>query len=37
MKSTWSDDDAAVCVARYGARVGEDLALRVYASRLIGR
>ena len=37
MKSRWSDDDAGACVARYADRCSEDLALRVYASRLIGR
>ncbi len=36
MKSTWSDDDAAACVERYAARCSEELALRVYTSRLIG-
>jgi rhamnose utilization protein RhaD (predicted bifunctional aldolase and dehydrogenase)/NAD(P)-dependent dehydrogenase (short-subunit alcohol dehydrogenase family) len=37
MRSTWSDRDAAACVARYGARCGDDVALRVYTSRLLGR
>jgi rhamnose utilization protein RhaD (predicted bifunctional aldolase and dehydrogenase)/NAD(P)-dependent dehydrogenase (short-subunit alcohol dehydrogenase family) len=37
MKSLWSDADAADYVARYAARgVAEDLALRVYTSRLLG-
>jgi rhamnose utilization protein RhaD (predicted bifunctional aldolase and dehydrogenase)/NAD(P)-dependent dehydrogenase (short-subunit alcohol dehydrogenase family) len=36
MRSRWSDGDAASFVARYGERWGEDLALRTYASRLLG-
>ncbi len=36
MRSRWSDADAAAAVARLGARWGEDLALRVYTSRLLG-
>ncbi|MBM4265798.1 MAG: bifunctional aldolase/short-chain dehydrogenase [Deltaproteobacteria bacterium] len=36
MQNRWSDDDARAFVARYGATWGEDLALRTYASRLIG-
>lgn len=36
MQSRWSDDEAAVYVARYAATWGEDMALRVYTSRLIG-
>jgi rhamnose utilization protein RhaD (predicted bifunctional aldolase and dehydrogenase)/NAD(P)-dependent dehydrogenase (short-subunit alcohol dehydrogenase family) len=36
MKSRWRDDEAAAFVERYGARWGEDLALRTYSSRLIG-
>jgi rhamnose utilization protein RhaD (predicted bifunctional aldolase and dehydrogenase) len=36
MRSRWSDDEAATFVARYGARWGEELALRTYASRLLG-
>jgi rhamnose utilization protein RhaD (predicted bifunctional aldolase and dehydrogenase)/NAD(P)-dependent dehydrogenase (short-subunit alcohol dehydrogenase family) len=36
MRSRWSDDEAASFVARYGARWGEDLALRTYTSRLLG-
>lgn len=35
MKSRWSDEDARSFVERYAAH-GEDLALRVYTSRLIG-
>lgn len=36
MKNRWSDQGAAEMVARYGARFGEDLALRTYSSRLLG-
>src|SRR5688572_14338123 len=37
MQSRWNDDDAAACVARYGARgLARDLALRVYTTRLLG-
>jgi rhamnose utilization protein RhaD (predicted bifunctional aldolase and dehydrogenase)/NAD(P)-dependent dehydrogenase (short-subunit alcohol dehydrogenase family) len=36
MRSRWSDGDAASLVARYGEQWGEDLALRTYASRLLG-
>lgn len=36
MQNRWSDADAAIFVAEYGERWGEDLALRVYLSRLIG-
>jgi rhamnose utilization protein RhaD (predicted bifunctional aldolase and dehydrogenase)/NAD(P)-dependent dehydrogenase (short-subunit alcohol dehydrogenase family) len=37
MRSLWSDRDAAAMVARYAAAgVAEDLALRVYTSRLLG-
>jgi len=37
MQSLWSDEDARAYVARYAERgVGEDLALRVYSSRLLG-
>ncbi len=37
MKSRWSDDEARATVATYADQgVGEDLALRVYTSRLIG-
>jgi rhamnose utilization protein RhaD (predicted bifunctional aldolase and dehydrogenase)/NAD(P)-dependent dehydrogenase (short-subunit alcohol dehydrogenase family) len=38
MDSLWSDQDARACVERYAALgVGEDLALRTYTSRLLGR
>ncbi len=38
MKSAWSDADAAAAVSRYAEQgVGEDLALRVYTARLLGR
>lgn len=39
MQSRWSDEDALAHVARYGQgpRSNEDIALRVYSSRLIGR
>ena len=37
MESLWSDSDAQAMVAKYGGDgVGEDLALRVYSSRLLG-
>jgi rhamnulose-1-phosphate aldolase/alcohol dehydrogenase len=37
MKSRWSDSDAQQFVARYASRsIGEDLALRVYTTRLLG-
>jgi rhamnose utilization protein RhaD (predicted bifunctional aldolase and dehydrogenase) len=37
MKSRWSDSEAKEFVARYEGRgVGEDLALRVYTTRLLG-
>jgi rhamnose utilization protein RhaD (predicted bifunctional aldolase and dehydrogenase)/NAD(P)-dependent dehydrogenase (short-subunit alcohol dehydrogenase family) len=37
MQSLWSDEEAGAYVARYAERgVGEDLALRVYSSRLLG-
>ena len=37
MKSLWSDADATAMVRRYAAEgVAEDLALRVYTSRLLG-
>jgi len=37
MKSRWSDAEAADYVARYREKgVGEDLALRVYTTRLLG-
>jgi rhamnose utilization protein RhaD (predicted bifunctional aldolase and dehydrogenase)/NAD(P)-dependent dehydrogenase (short-subunit alcohol dehydrogenase family) len=39
MESLWSDLDAQATIARYrdDARVNEDIALRVYTSRLIGQ
>jgi rhamnulose-1-phosphate aldolase/alcohol dehydrogenase len=37
MRSRWSDQEARDYVERLGPRWGEDLALRVYTSRLIGR
>src|SRR5437667_255780 len=37
MESRWSDREAAEFVARLAPRWGEDLALRVYTSRMIGR
>jgi rhamnulose-1-phosphate aldolase/alcohol dehydrogenase len=37
MQSRWSDEEAREYVERLGPRWGEDLALRVYTSRLIGR
>ncbi len=38
MNSLWSDEDARACIEYYAARgVGEDLALRTYTSRLLGR
>ena len=38
MKSAWSDQEAEEYVARYASEgVNEDLALRVYTSRLLGR
>jgi len=36
MQSRWSDDDARRLIETYGARWGEDLALRTYTSRLLG-
>ncbi|HEY1612400.1 MAG TPA: bifunctional aldolase/short-chain dehydrogenase [Rhizomicrobium sp.] len=37
MKSRWSDDEAETYIARYRAQgVAEDLALRVYTTRLLG-
>ena len=37
MKNLWSPRDARACIARYAKDgVGEDLALRVYTSRLLG-
>lgn len=37
MKNLWSEDDAAHFVTRYAPLWGEDLALRTYSSRLLGR
>jgi len=37
MESRWSDREGAAFVERLALRWGEDLALRVYTSRLIGR
>jgi rhamnulose-1-phosphate aldolase/alcohol dehydrogenase len=37
MESRWSDTEAAEFLERLAPRWGEDLALRVYTSRLIGR
>ena len=39
MESQWNDDDARATIERYRAdpRVNDDIALRVYSSRLIGR
>ena len=37
MQSRWSDRDAAEFVERLAPKWGEDMALRVYTSRLIGR
>ena len=36
MKSRWTEAGAQEAVERFGERYGEDLALRVYSSRLIG-
>jgi rhamnose utilization protein RhaD (predicted bifunctional aldolase and dehydrogenase)/NADP-dependent 3-hydroxy acid dehydrogenase YdfG len=36
MRNRWSDQEAAQCVERYGARWGEAVALRTYGSRLLG-
>jgi rhamnose utilization protein RhaD (predicted bifunctional aldolase and dehydrogenase)/NAD(P)-dependent dehydrogenase (short-subunit alcohol dehydrogenase family) len=38
MKSAWNDGDARQVVAHYAAQgIGEDVALRVYTTRLLGR
>src|ERR1044071_479785 len=37
MRSRYTDDEAAQAVGNWGARFGEDLALRVYTSRLLGQ
>jgi len=36
MRNQWSDEDASLFIALYGAKWGEDLALRTYTSRLLG-
>jgi rhamnose utilization protein RhaD (predicted bifunctional aldolase and dehydrogenase)/NAD(P)-dependent dehydrogenase (short-subunit alcohol dehydrogenase family) len=37
MKNLWSDDDASQAIASHAAKgIGEDLALRVYTTRLLG-
>ena len=37
MKNLWSDQDARTAIARHAAQgIGEDLALRVYTTRLLG-
>ena len=37
MKNLWSDDDAKHAIASHAAKgIGEDLALRVYTTRLLG-
>jgi len=37
MKNLWSDDDAQQAIASHAAKgIGEDLALRVYTTRLLG-
>jgi rhamnose utilization protein RhaD (predicted bifunctional aldolase and dehydrogenase)/NAD(P)-dependent dehydrogenase (short-subunit alcohol dehydrogenase family) len=36
IQDRWRDDEAAACVGRYAGAHGEDVALRVYSSRLIG-
>ena len=36
IQDRWRDDEAAACVERYAGAHGEDVALRVYSSRLIG-
>lgn len=37
MKNLWQEDEASACVAAYAQHWGTDLALRTYASTLIGR
>ena len=37
MRSAWSDDDAAACARAYAATCGDELAIRIYTSRLLGR
>ncbi|MBZ5545180.1 MAG: bifunctional aldolase/short-chain dehydrogenase [Acidobacteriia bacterium] len=36
MENRWRDDEAAEFIRKYAAQWGEDLALRTYASRLLG-
>jgi rhamnulose-1-phosphate aldolase/alcohol dehydrogenase len=36
MQNRWRDNEAAEFIKKYGAQWGEDLALRTYASRLLG-
>ena len=36
MKSRWSEPEASSCAGMFGSAWGEDLALRVYSSRLLG-
>ena len=36
MRSRWVQEDADLCVARYGDAWGEDVALRTYSARLLG-
>ncbi len=36
MENRWSDERAAECIATYGEKWGEDLALRLYVATLIG-
>ena len=37
MKNLWNDTEAAAMIARYGKNnISEDLALRVYTTRLLG-
>lgn len=37
MENLWSDDDAKAAIARHAAKgINEDLALRVYTTRLLG-
>jgi rhamnose utilization protein RhaD (predicted bifunctional aldolase and dehydrogenase)/NAD(P)-dependent dehydrogenase (short-subunit alcohol dehydrogenase family) len=37
MKNRWSGKEASKFIAKYGKKWGEDLALRTYSSRLIGK
>jgi rhamnose utilization protein RhaD (predicted bifunctional aldolase and dehydrogenase)/NAD(P)-dependent dehydrogenase (short-subunit alcohol dehydrogenase family) len=36
MRNLWRDDEAAAAITHYAPQYGEDVALRVYTSRLIG-